>query len=212
MMALVLSLVLALFCAAIAWCVKPLRNWLIAVVLAVGIVLSVLGAVFSPVEYPWTNIVVLLVAMSAGLLLGRAMSTKVWPFLLLLIVLSILDVVQIVLTSGSPSPGTSSAGVPTAQLYGNFLLRLPWGRYNIGIFDLLLMTAMAEYWRKRGSDFLMAVAPGAIGLILAVGAGQFITGGLPLIPFLTAGWLVSVAIHRFRQRSERRLAGEKLNE
>ena len=55
--------------------------------------------------------------------------TKLWPFLLLLLVLSILDVIQIVLTSGSSSPGSLSAGTstPPAQLYGYFLHHLPWG-------------------------------------------------------------------------------------
>jgi hypothetical protein len=60
---------------------------------------------------------------------------------------------------------------------------LPWGRYNIGIFDLLLLTTMAEYWRKRGSDFLVALAPGVIGFIVAFGFNQFIYArALPLIP------------------------------
>jgi hypothetical protein len=146
------------------------------------------------------------VAVTAGLLLSRAMPTKLWPFLVLLLVLSILDVVQIVLTSGPPSPGSQSASTstPAAQLYGNFLLHLPWGRYNIGIFDLLLLTAMAEYWRKRDSAFLVALAPGVIGFILAFGFGQFIyAGALPLIPFLTAGWLCSAGLYYYRHRPNR---------
>jgi len=162
------------------------------------------------------------VAVSAGLLLGRALPTKLWPFFLLLLVLSIFDIVQVVLTSGSPSPGSQSAGTspPAAQLYGNFLLHLPWGRYNIGIFDLLLLVAMPEYWRRRGSTLLVALAPGVIGFILAFGFGQLIyAGALPLIPFLTVGWLCSAGLYSYRHGPNRSQAdhnrtggGEKLQE
>jgi len=200
---LVPSLVLAALCDGIPWGTKRIKGWPIAIVFGAGLVLGILGIVFSVAWYPWTDLLVLLVAVSAGLLLSRAMPTKLWPFLLLLLVLSILDVVQIVLTSGPPAPSSQSAGTstPAAQLYGNFLLHLPWGRYNIGIFDLLLLTAMAEYWRRRGSTFLVALAPGMIGFILALGFGQFIyAGALPLIPFLTGGWLCSAVLYSSRHR------------
>jgi hypothetical protein len=63
---------------------------------------------------------------------------------------------------------------------------LPWGRYNLGIVDLLLLTAMGEYWRRRGGTLLVALAPGVIGFILALGFGHFMyAGALPLIPFFT---------------------------
>ena len=200
---LVPSLVLAVLCVVIPWGTKQIKSWLIAIVFGAGLALSILGIVFSVAWYPWTDLLVLLVAVSAGLLLSRAMPTKLRPFLLLLLVLSTLDVVQIVLTSSPSSPGSQSAGTstPAVQLYGNFLLYLPWGRYNIGIFDLLLLTAMAEYWRRRGSAFLVALAPGVIGFILAFGFGQFISAGaLPLIPFLTVGWLCSAGLYSYRHR------------
>jgi hypothetical protein len=210
MMEIIVSLVLALLCAAIPWGAKQLKSWPIAMVFGAGLVLSILGIVFSIAGYPWTDLLVLLVAVSAGLLLGRAMPAKLWPFLLLLFVLSILDVVQILLPSPGPAAGSQSVSAPAAQLYGNFLLHLPWGRYNIGIFDLLLMTAMAEYWRKRGSAFLVALAPGVIGFILAFGFGYFIfAGALPLIPFLTVGWLCSVGVDHYRNRPDRSEAAVK---
>jgi len=205
-MAIILSLVLALLCTTISWGTKQFKSWPIAIGLGIGIVLSILGAIFSAAWYPWTNIIVLLVAVTAGLLLGRAMPAKLWPFLLLLLILSILDVVQVVLTTHASAPSSRSISAPAAQLYGNFLLRLPWGRYNIGIFDLLLMTAMAEYWRKRGSKFLVALAPGLIGFILVFGVIQFIYAGvLPLIPFLTGGWLCSAGIYHYRNRPKKAL-------
>jgi hypothetical protein len=129
LLALLPSLVLAVLCAVIPWGTKHIKSWPIAIVFAAGLVLGILGIVFSVAWYPRTDLLVLLVAESAGLLLSRAMPTKLWPFLLLLLVLSILDVIQIVLTSGSSSPGSQSAGTstPPAQLYGYFLHHLPWG-------------------------------------------------------------------------------------
>ncbi len=204
MMTIILSLVLALLCTTIPWGTKQSKSWPIAIVLGVSIVLSILGTTFSAAWYPWTDIVVLLAAVTAGLLLGRAMSAKLWPFLLLLLVLSTLDIVQIVLTTHASAPSSQSASVPAAQLYGNFLLNLPWGRYNIGIFDLWLITAMAEYWRKRGSEFLVALAPGVIGIVLAFAVIQFIYAGiLPLIPFLTVGWLCSAGIYHYHNRPKK---------
>jgi len=211
---LVPSLVLAVFCAVIPWGTKQIKSWPIVIVFGAGLVLGILGIVFSLAWYPWTDLLVLLVAVSAGLLLSRAIPTKLWPFLLLLLVLSILDVIQIVLTSGPPSPGSQSAGTstPAAQLYGNFLLHLPWGRYNIGIFDLMLLTAMGEYWRRRGSTLLVALAPGVIGFILALGFGQFIyAGALPLIPFISIGWLCSAGLYYYHHRPNRSRAALNRN-
>lgn len=82
------------------------------------------------------------------------------------------------------------------------------------------MTAMAEYWRKRGSAFLVALAPGVIGISLTCGFGQFIyAGALPLIPFLTVGWLCSAGIYYYRNRPkrseapiDRKVGGEDLHE
>ena len=203
------SLVLTGLCTMLSWGAKQIKSLPIATIFGAGLVLGILGIVFSVGWYPWTDLLVLLVAVSAGLLLGRALPAKLWPFLLLLLVLSILDVVQIVLTSGSPSPASPSTGTstPAAQLYGNFLLHLPWGRYNIGIFDLLLLTAIGEYWRRRGSTLLVALAPGVIGFILAFGFGQFIyAGALPLIPFITIGWLCSAGLYYYRYRPNRNQA------
>lgn len=204
--AIILSLALALLCAALPCGARQIRSWLIAVGLSIGIALGILGIVFSAGWYPWTDILVLLVAVCAGLLLGRVMPAKLWPFLLLLLVLSILDIVQNALP-GPPTTGSHSASTPAGLLYGNFLLLLPWGRYNIGIFDLLLLTAIAEYWRKRGGGFLVALAPGVIGFLLIFAYGQLIyNGALPLIPFFTAGWLCSAGIYYYRRRLEKRAA------
>ncbi len=107
---------------------------------------------------------------------------------------------------------------PSAQrldplLLGNFLLLLPWGRFTLGIFDLLLVTALAEHWRRRGGSYLIAVVPGFLGLFLLPSIVILVTavGNLPLIPFLTVGWVGSEALHRSlrRQAAARGAAREK---
>jgi hypothetical protein len=167
----------------------------------VGIALVVSDIVFSLAVYPWTDPVVLLVALTGGLLLGRGMPPRSWPLLILLLVLSALDVLQIALTASSSPPGSSGSHAPGGSdplLLGNLLLFLPWGRYNIGIFDLLLITALAEHWRRRGASYLIALLPGVLGFLLTFG---FIwVGNLPLIPFITVGWLGSEGMHRFLNR------------
>jgi hypothetical protein len=62
---------------------------------------------------------------------------------------------------------------------------------------------MAEYWRRRDAGIFLAFLPGALALILVYALFLFFPGLEPiaLVPFLTAGWLCSVAL--FRPRSQR---------
>lgn len=202
-----LDLLLALACAAVPWLARPLRSWLVAIGLAGGIVLSIVGAVVSLPTYPWSNLVVLLVALSGGLLVGRGLPPRFRPFLILLLILSVLDAGQIALTGGLvsgqpvPRPAHPAASPAGPMLYGNFLLLLPVGHYLVGIFDLLIITAAAEHWRRRSGSYLLALMPGVVGFALVRG-GVWLTqlGGWPLIPFFTAGWLCSEGVHRFLSR------------
>jgi hypothetical protein len=200
-----ISLALCLLCTSLVWGAKPLKTWFVAVVFGVSFVLDILGAVFSANLYPLTALLVFLVAVSAGVWLGRAISIKrLWPLLLLLVILSALDTTQIVLTHLSSSAQSQSTHVPAGDLYVNFLLFLP-GQHNyvLGIGDLWLITAMAEYWRRRDAGIFLAFLPGALALILVYALFLFFPGLEPiaLVPFLTAGWLCSVAL--FRPRSQR---------
>ncbi len=209
-LSLILSLVLALLCMVIPWETRQVKTWQVMVVFGISIVLWVLGAAFSLGWYPWTNIVVFLVAVGAGMLLGRVIPAKFWPFLIFLIVMSLLDVAQIVLTTHTSAPAAQHATVPAGELYANFFLQFPWGKYNIGIFDLLLMATIGVYWRRQNGEFLVAFAGVAIGLIVAY-AVLYVHPGviLPLIPLLTLGWLCSAGMYRSREQSkskDRRIA------
>jgi hypothetical protein len=197
-----LSLALALACAAVPWLALRLRGRLLAVGLVVGILLAILGAVLSVAPYPWSNLVVLLTALTGGLLLGRGLPPRFRPFLVVLLILSALDAVNIALSGGlTPLPTTPPAHPAAASSgplpYFNFFLLLPGGHYLVGIFDLLVITAAAEHWRRRGASYLIALLPGVVGFLLAYGAVWLTQrGSWPLIPFFTAGWLASEGVYR----------------
>lgn len=209
------SLLLALACATVPWIARGLFSLLLALGLVIGIILSGLGAVISLPLYPGSNILVLLVALTGGLLLGRSLPARFWPFLLVLVVLSVLDATQIALTGGLVPLAPGSAPVHTVSgesgplLYLNFLLLLPAGHYLLGIFDLLVLTAVAEHWRHRGGSYLFALLPGVVGFLLADGFVWLTQlGDWPLIPFFTAGWLLSEGVYRYAVRRARPLPAE----
>ncbi|HZI77378.1 MAG TPA: hypothetical protein VFD73_25720, partial [Gemmatimonadales bacterium] len=194
---LVLSLALALACSAIPWLAHPLPGWLLAIALVVGITANLLGVVLTLPLYPWLDLVVLVVAWSSGLLLGRSVAPSFRPFLLVFLCLSAADVL---LTGGlslssshhAATAGSNSAGGSTPLRFGDLLLLLPWGRFETNVVDVLLLAALAEHWRRRDATYLIALLPGAGGYILAVG---FILvtglGIVPGIPFFTAGYIVT---------------------
>ena len=198
----VLSLLLALACAAVPWLARRLRSRLLAIGLGISLLLTILGLVLSVAPYPWTDLVVLLTALTGGLLLGRGMPPRFRPFLILLLVLSALDVLNIALSGGlTPLPTTPpahpAAGSSVPLPYFNFFLLLPRGHYLLGILDLLVITAAAEHWRRRGASYLIALLPGVLGFLLAYGAVWLTQlGGWPLIPYFTAGWLASEGVYR----------------
>jgi hypothetical protein len=197
------SLTLCLLCTIFAWGTRPLKTWFFAIAFGIFLALDILGIVFSANLYPWTALLVLMVSMSAGVWLGRALSIKrLWPFLLLLVILSVLDTAQIVLThlsAASQAQSTHSTSIPAGNLYINFLLFLPGGQYyTLGIFDLWLMTAMAEYWRRRQAPFWIALSPAVLALVPVYSLITLfpILDPIALIPFLTASWLCSIALYR----------------
>lgn len=191
----VLSLALALICSAIPWLARPLHVWLLVIALVVGVTLGLLGAVLAVPPSLWTDlVVVLVVAWSGGLLLGRGMAPRFCPVLLVFLCLSVLDVLLAV--GGYPqAPWTVASSSPL--VYADFLLVLPWGRFAINLVDLLLITALAEHWRRRGGGYLLALLPGTLGFLLADGVVLATgLGILPGFPFFTVGYVVSEGVCR----------------
>jgi hypothetical protein len=194
----VLSLALALLCAAIPWLARPLTGWALVIALAVGIALSLVGAVLAQPASPWADLGALLVAWSGGLLLGRGLAPRFLPVLLVFLCLSVLDVL-LALAGYPQTPHTGTGSSPL--VYTNFILLVPRGRFAINLFDLLLVTALAEHWRRRGAGYLLALLPGVLGflladgVVLATGLGQ-----LPGFPFFTVGYVASEGVSRSLSR------------
>lgn len=128
-------------------------------------------------------------AFAGGVLLGP----RPRPMLVLLLLLSAADALQFVL---SPPPLGHSAARhrPDLAAARHVPPRPALGRFGIGRLDLLLAAAMAEHWRRRGSSPAISVAPGVVGLALAdLTVVSTTLANLPLIPFLTGGWLATDA-------------------
>lgn len=197
-----LSLLLALICSAVPWLARPLGGWTLAIALVVGIAVGFMSLALALPLYPWTNLVVLVVAWSGGLLLGRWVTPHFRPFLLLFLCFSVVDVLQFAAgLSASSASGPPTPVNATPLHLGDFLLLLPWGHFAINIVDLLLVTTLAEHWRRRGASYLIALLPSALGFVLADG---FVLvsglGLLPGIPFFTVGYVVSEGVYRSMSR------------
>ena len=193
-----LSIALALLCTAIPWLVRHLRgrHLVIALVvgLVVGITVGIIGAVRDLPLSPVTDLMVLVVAWSGGLLLGRGMPSRFGSFLLWFLCFSVVDVLQA--TGGYPvAPHTAGNASPLA--WATFHLVLPSGPFAINVVDILLLTTLAEHWRRRGASYLIAFLPGALGFLLADGL-ILVTrlGILPGIPFFTAGYILTEGLYR----------------
>ncbi len=205
---LVLSLLLALVCSAIPWLARPLRGWALAIGLGVGITLSLMGVVRVLPRSPWTDLVaplgVLVVAWSCGLFLGRWMPPRFRPVLFVFLCLSALDVLLTAGLSASSASGPQTSVGSAPLRIGDFLLVLPWGRYETNVVDILLITALAEHWHRRGTGYLLALLPSALGFLLADGF-LLVTrlGILPGIPFFTAGYVCTEGVYRYVSRHRR---------
>lgn len=167
--------------------------------LLILLILGVLGATvgsLAQVSYPWTDAVVLWIGVSAGICISRFFKSY-RGFILFLIALSMLDVVQVLLTSASPAGGKEAVG--SALMFGNFVI---YGTLNfkIGIIDIAIICAMTDKLTSNGK--VVSLLPGFIGLLVA-DMFVFLTGhgGIPLIPFLTSGFCVSVLVKRTEGRS-----------
>jgi hypothetical protein len=189
------SVALTLLCSAVAWLTRPLPTWALIIGLVVAVILSVADAVLALPFSPWTSLVVLVVAWSGGVLLGRNLAASFRPFLLWFLCFSVVDV--LLALGNYPQTHHSSSG-SSPLLYADFVLVLSGGRFAINVVDLLLLTALAEHWRRRGASYLIALLPGVLGFLLADGLIAVTKLGiLPGIPFFTAGYVLSEGVYRY---------------
>lgn len=190
-------------CGAAPWAIRAVPTKTLAWLTTGCLVLLIAGAVLAP-DLVWADVPIVAFAVLGGALLGRVMTPRARPMLLLLLVLSALDVLQVLLIS-TLSARTGGDCV----LYVNVCLHTPWGDYGVGWGDLLIVAAMSEHWRRRGAGPWLALIPGITGFVL-IDPFVWLTGlaNLALLPFLTAGWLVSEAWWWLRARSRAHESGQ----
>ena len=187
-----LYLVLAIAFGAAPWALRRVSGRPAAAVTLIGAAALVGGGALGLRLYPWSDLPLAVVAVGGGLLLGRAVPARRAPLVLLLVALAALDAGQLLYapTQGAGASGTTSE--PAWWWWTMFVVNTPWHESAIGMFDLLLVATLAEHARRRGLGLVTAIAPGFIGLALADLASGLTGGmGLPLIPFLLGGWLLT---------------------
>ncbi|HVD03434.1 MAG TPA: hypothetical protein VNF75_04785 [Candidatus Dormibacteraeota bacterium] len=166
----------------------------VAGVLALALVSAVLTALLVVDPYPWSNVLVLGVAWSGGILYGRVPGR--W-FAGLLIVLALLDL-------ASFASGVQSQGGPSPSASPNFVSNLTvlWtgGHFREGILDIAVLVGTAARWTRtwRPGTVLVLALLAALAPSGLVAAGW--RGGLPLVPFMAAVYASSVVVTRWRAR------------
>lgn len=204
------GVVVAVVCGLAPWAAARLQTKWLAVAAVPSLIVVVAGAAFALPLYPYSDFFVAAFGLSAGVALGRVMPARFRPFLVLLLVLSVLDVGQNVVLSG---PSTSSPDQHLVWL--NVRFPLADGHFNIGFADVILIAAASENLRRRGVSMGLSLLPGVIGISL----GEALLATLPpappayvtaiaasLIPLLAAGYLLTeLAASQQSARAERPL-------
>ena len=190
----------AVVCGLAPWALATIpRRWLVlAGVPFLAIVVA--GTVVGIAIYPFSSVFVAVLGLLAGVALGRVMPPRFRPFVVLLLVLSVLDVAQNVAFAG-PSPSSTTSPTPDPHfIWLNVRFPLPGGHFNIGFADVTLIAAAAENLRRRGATLTLSVLPG----VIAIGLGEALLTTLPtnpptvvvaisasLVLFLTAGYVLT---------------------
>jgi hypothetical protein len=130
-------------------------------------------------------------AVILGILVGRWIPASAPPLASVLVVLSVADIVWIVSGGGT---GPEWAG----ELL-NVSISIGSGTSTIGAVDLILAAAIAIHWVRRDESQVLAVLAAPMGMIIS-NLFTAVTGteNLALVPFITAGWLLTETWHRLR--------------
>ena len=169
-----------------------LAGWILVVIIAAGLGLLARGSL-----YPWSNILVALLALGIGMLVGRL---PTWWIVALFVAVSAADVFSFVSgVQSAPSPPMLAA----PMLLGNLIILLPHGHFRLGVLDIGLLAAAAYDWWQRlpgwAPPCLATTALLIPDLIALLGSKS----GIPLTPFIAAVWLASLAIPTPNQRMGR---------
>ncbi len=198
-MHLIVGLAVAAACGLAPWAVARLATRTIVVATVASFAVVAVGAVAGVPIYPFSSVFVAVFGAVAGVALGRGMPPRFRPFVILMVVLSVLDVAQNVAFAG-PSASSTTASTPDPHfIWLNVRFPLPDGHFNIGFADVILIAAAAENLRRRGAALGVSLLPG----VVAIGLGEALVATLPptrstivagvansLVVFLTAGYVV----------------------
>lgn len=191
-----MSILVAILLSLAVWGLHRLRSLLLVVGLVGALVVAFVALTLRPSTSPITNLVVLVVAVTAGMLLGRLVPARAMPMLTLLAALAVADVVWVGLTLGF-GPEVTNAARDGWWAYTMLAFDTPWTRTSLGIGDLLLIAAIVEHARRRGRSLAMAATAAALGLLLAnLTFAVAWPGNLALVPFLLFGWLAAEGFAR----------------
>jgi hypothetical protein len=196
-----IGVAVAIGCGLAPWAAARLQTTWIAVAAVPFLIVAVAGAVIGLPLYPFSDAIVAAFSLLAGIAFGRVMPPRFRPFVLVLLVLSVLDVAQNVAFEGSPPTVSALGATPDAHLiWLNLRFPLQDGRFNIGFADVLLIASVAENLRRRKASVALSLLPGVIGISL----GEALLASLPpnppaavtaiaasLVLFLTAGYVLT---------------------
>ncbi len=159
----------------------------VAGILAGGAALTALGL---GVEVGWlVDVGVVGAAVSLGVIVGRTVAPRASAMGLILGVLSVADIIWVASDQGS------SAG--WMGQVGNFAIDFGSGTSSIGTLDLILAAAVAAHWIRRDAGVPTVLASAPLGMVLAnIYVALSGADNLPLVPFITLGWLLVEGAHR----------------
>jgi hypothetical protein len=198
------SILVAIILGLAVWPLRSVGRRTMLSAFAALVAILAAGVALGLSVHPWTNIPVAGFALAGGVLVGRGVPPRARAMLPVLACLAAFDVVQVVLI-GSAAPGEAGpSGPPSAAwYYGMLVLDTPWTHSEIGVFDLLLVAAVAEHGRRRGLPPIAALTPGPLGFLYAnITVAALNPGNLALIPFLFLGWITVELIYRFVCRGQ----------
>lgn len=152
------GIVAAVACGLAPWAAAKIPTRWIVIAAVPFLVVIAAGAALSLSLYPYTNVIVGAFSLVAGVALGRIMPPRFRPFVVLLLVLSLLDVAQMI------------AFLPwfrgTRHIWINIQFRLPDGHYNFALAVLIVIVAATENLRRRNATLGLSLLPGVIGMSL----------------------------------------------
>lgn len=177
------------------WILRQVRWIALTVGLGAGIIAAAAGILAGARLYPLTDLVPMVVAACGGVLVGRIVPARFRPMAILIAVLAAADSIQVFAASNDSHP--------VSYYYAMFIVTTPLGRAAIGFADLLVVTGIAEHYRRRGSNYWVAAAPGIVGLVLPVLFLGVLRVGLPLLPFVFVGLVLTEVVWARRHLQKR---------